>query len=481
MAAYERRALSRASWVALVRRASVAALLCGMLVASDTRHASARPVRPAVTMLPAALATSSAAGDSTGGPHVINANGLVPTTSRNTMRLQRALAASASLPASVDLSQYVPPVGNQGSVGSCASWATGYYLRGWYAERSGRFPTATPAGFEPMYLYSQVDGGSDYGSSFSANFSILTQQGIDTRLHYTQGDFDYSDQPTSAEIANASQYKIQGYSALYLGTSSFATDQQAIETAMAAGSPVVLGIAVYPSFYYATASHYLADSTSGTLFGYHAVFAAKYDAAGVWIENSWGTWWGLNGWAELSWNYVANASDEAYTMNVSTSGSTPTPTAAPTGTATSSPTRTTIPTSTMTSTPTATATRTSTPTNTPTKTATRTSTPTNTPTKTATNTPTKTATSTATRTSTPTNTSTKTATRTSTPTNTPTKTATRTSTPTNTPTKTATRTSTPTNTPTKTATRTSTPTSTPSRTSTAVTGAAGPPAGKAGK
>jgi hypothetical protein len=38
---------------------------------------------------------------------------------------------------------------------------------------------------------------------------------------------------------------------------------------------------------------------------------AIYDANGVWIENTWGTSWGLYGWAELSWSFINQYAWEA--------------------------------------------------------------------------------------------------------------------------------------------------------------------------
>ena len=55
-------------------------------------------------------------------------------------------------PASVDLSVYAPPAGDQGDTGSCQSWATGYSAMGWWANRMG----LANAKFAPMYLYSQI-------------------------------------------------------------------------------------------------------------------------------------------------------------------------------------------------------------------------------------------------------------------------------------------------------------------------------------
>ncbi len=59
----------------------------------------------------------------------------------------------------------------------------------------------------------------------------------------------------------------------------------AIERAMATGNPVGLGIPVYDNFWNADATHDGVDGARGKLYGNHAVFAAKYDRSGVWIES----------------------------------------------------------------------------------------------------------------------------------------------------------------------------------------------------
>ena len=54
-------------------------------------------------------------------------------------------------------------------------------------QRAGRFAA--------MYLYSQLTNGQDAGSTLLGNMMVLQSQGIDTRAHYTQGDFDYTISP----------------------------------------------------------------------------------------------------------------------------------------------------------------------------------------------------------------------------------------------------------------------------------------------
>jgi hypothetical protein len=152
-----------------------------------------------------------------------------------------------------------------------------------------------------MYLYSQLVHGQNVGTRFVDNLNILQGQGIDSRADYAQGDYDYTDLPTATETANASHTKISTYSDV-----SGPNLQNWIETTLAGGNPVVVGLPIYPEFDHASAANPLVGLplAGETSRGNHAVFATKYDANGLWIENSWGTSYGLNGWSELSWSFV---------------------------------------------------------------------------------------------------------------------------------------------------------------------------------
>jgi len=220
------------------------------------------------------------------------------------------------LPAAVDLSPYSPPVALQGGDNSCVSWVVGYYMRGWYARRDGHDPPGNARGFAPMYLYSQLSHGRDVTTSFEDNLTLLRAEGVDTRAHYAQGDDNYTDGPTAAERANAARFAIVGYSVLFQGDHQGVKARWAIERAMATGNPVGLGIPVYDNFWNADAAHYGVDGARGKLYGNHAVFAAKYDRYGVWIENQWGASWGLKGWVRLSWSFIEHHAWEAVTMRV---------------------------------------------------------------------------------------------------------------------------------------------------------------------
>jgi hypothetical protein len=247
-------------------------------------------------------------------------------------------ASAATLPAAVDLSQYDPPVGDQGFfLNSCQSWAIGYSLMGWYANRGGYYPPGpNGGGFAPIFVYAPYNPGGqpNHGETADGPVQIMTNQpgypafdpanpsyharGIDTHADYIQGDFDGTDMPTASEVANASYYKISS-SQSYQNNGGNSM-QTTIETLLSQGTPVALGIPDTPEFNNLGSSPgdvvmppTAAETGSGG-FTTHYVFVPKYDSTGVWVENQWGTRWGDNGYGELSWAFVNQESLGAMTI-----------------------------------------------------------------------------------------------------------------------------------------------------------------------
>lgn len=206
-----------------------------------------------------------------------------------------------SLPASVDLSAEAPPPGNQGSTGSCQSWATSYSALGWWANHAG----LANAQFAPMYVYSQIARGNcDTGDSIEAPLDILMGQGVDTMTDYEpmQDNLNCGTLPDAAQRTNASHFRISGYTRNNLSNGV----EAAIMSQLASGAPATLAMIVYSEFENANPSSYLVGppQPGDVAYGGHAITAFAYDANGVWIMNQWGSDWGNNGWAELSWDFV---------------------------------------------------------------------------------------------------------------------------------------------------------------------------------
>src|SRR3954447_22912414 len=252
--------------------------------------------------------------------------GAIPPTTRveASAFVARAGRLRMALPTSVDLSQNAPAIGDQGQVGSCAPWAIGYGILGYYS----RTQPHAGAPFAALSLYNVVNGGVDGGSRSTDIFAALQSKGIVEQAAWTHGPADYRSQPKSTEAVNALKHRTSGGSYLFSGQNQGTAAMAAVETALAAGKPVAIGIPIYMPFEYLTATDSVMTpaKATGSMLGGHMVAAYGYDSTGVKIANSWGTGWGRSGWGTLSWDFVDTYAFEASTPGAFTATS---PAAAP--------------------------------------------------------------------------------------------------------------------------------------------------------
>jgi hypothetical protein len=226
-------------------------------------------------------------------------------SAKSTARSGTVPPTTTTPPPTVDLTANAPEPGDQGETGSCATWATGYSVMGWWASKA-KLPDAP---YAPMFLYSQlVDGSCNDGTAIGDSLSILNQQGIASATHYEpmQDNLDctlYSAKKSTT--TDAARHRITGSHSLPLED-----PVNEIKAALAGGTPVVLGIMVYDNVENADADSYFIDAPSDEdqALGGHAIAAFGYDQQGLWILNSWTTKWGNKGWGELSWDFVSGQS-----------------------------------------------------------------------------------------------------------------------------------------------------------------------------
>ncbi len=106
-------------------------------------------------------------------------------------QIQENVMLEIELPTSVDnsTSPAFPPIRSQGSIGSCACWATTYY-QFTYETNLARGQTASfgnnSAIFSPKWSYDMINGGGDNGSSFSEAYALELKNGA-----ATWADFPY--------------------------------------------------------------------------------------------------------------------------------------------------------------------------------------------------------------------------------------------------------------------------------------------------
>jgi C1A family cysteine protease len=102
------------------------------------------------------------------------------------------LEMAADLPVIVDnsLLRFFPPIRNQGSLGSCASFASTYYQFSYMTAFQRNLDIRDTADntnkYSPKWTYNMVNGGKNEGSNFYDNYSILEKHGA-----ATWADFPY--------------------------------------------------------------------------------------------------------------------------------------------------------------------------------------------------------------------------------------------------------------------------------------------------
>ena len=231
--------------------------------------------------------------------------------------------AAAAPPASVDLrtskdsqgNALLPPVRSQGPISGCLPWSVAHTMMGYYAARDGD----TGAPYAPLYLYlMNTKKAPKTGTNPEAVLAYAKSSGVDTQADYFQGYYTYKVKPTRAQKAFAANFRVTDWTRLWAGyntggSAEAAARKELIQTALAAGNPVSMGLDAYSSFSQFTGSG-VYTTHSGTNSGGHMVTAVGYDADSVIIRNSWGTAWGNQGDARIGWDLVTNRISGAYTI-----------------------------------------------------------------------------------------------------------------------------------------------------------------------
>jgi hypothetical protein len=309
----------------LTTRAWLVLAVAVLALLSLARPVVAAPRTPAPVPMPGAAIASAPGGradeveydpwDETAmisetNPHV---GGYVANATRYVAR-PGSLGANADdqVPASVDLRSYAPAVGDQGSIGACVAWTISHNIMGYYANRTG----GVDPPYAPLFLYMRnvaAGGAPTRGLNPDSVLANAQAAGVDSQDDYFQGTSNYKVAPTSAQIANATNYKVSGWMRLWTGAGQGANAKTVVQQALANNMPVAIGFPVFQDFM-DLGPHSLYDTTSGTNLGGHMVTAFGYDSQGVFLRNQWGTSWGNSGDAKVSWDFITTVVSGAYVV-----------------------------------------------------------------------------------------------------------------------------------------------------------------------
>lgn len=226
--------------------------------------------------------------------------------------------ASATLGSRVVLTDYVPPVRSQGQYGTCTAWATGYYTRTiMHARENDLSPSDLEDDknvFSPLDVYLNLDGRRENcgGSWPGEAFEVMQERGIATLATAPYENLgDCSQGPKSSWTTEAAEYKIESYRTVDHNNA------EDVKSYLNMGRPVQISCRLGLDFETKRDGEVMYNgdySGEPDDHGYHAMVCVGYDdekgSNGAFlIVNSWGTYWGDEGYAWIDYDYFTKGKD----------------------------------------------------------------------------------------------------------------------------------------------------------------------------
>ena len=184
----------------------------------------------------------------------------------------------------------VTPIKDQGACGSCWAFSTTAGLESQILMAGGQLPDASE-----QTLVSCSGAGSCSGGYPTRASGYITSRGLppESRFPYTGTDSSCRLPP-----------RTQNNTAKLGGFWTVPADVGAIKAALAAYGPLPTTFNVYSDFYSYSSGVY--SYTTGEFEGRHAVLIIGYDdaAQAFIVKNSWGTWWGEEGYFRVAYSEV---------------------------------------------------------------------------------------------------------------------------------------------------------------------------------
>ena len=208
-----------------------------------------------------------------------------------------------AVPSSRDLrrSKRMPPIWDQGDLGSCVAHAVGAALE--YTLREFRsLPDFTPSRLAIYYDARALQGwqNEDTGCYLRDAFKVVAHRGFAPEDEWPYDPRRFTTAPPGRYYDLALHHKAVAYGRV-------AQDKDSIRRVLASADPIAFGMTVFSSF--------LSDAvrTTGVVplpkaeehdNGGHAVLMVGYTKTRVIVRNSWGTDWGNKGYFYLPWNFI---------------------------------------------------------------------------------------------------------------------------------------------------------------------------------
>lgn len=228
---------------------------------------------------------------------------------------------------------------SQGSIGSCASWATAYAVRSYIEKQKQGYPYLSLDGsqnfntvFSPLYIFNQVKEHGrrcdSVGSLISSNLETIKQGGVCKFGTFNPTPYRYpccevNPLTDSVAVHEARKFKIDDYGWVirYGGFYASGYKLKVLKNFLLRNYPLVLGIDL-DSIFYSTGGQlvngtYIWRQSDNSYVGSHAVVCTGFNDTlrAIQVYNSWGTDWANRGIGYISYDLLDSKVFEAYVLN----------------------------------------------------------------------------------------------------------------------------------------------------------------------
>jgi C1A family cysteine protease len=209
-----------------------------------------------------------------------------------------------SLPTELDLRPKMPPVYDQGHLGSCTANAIGAAFE--FDVVSEGMKDFMPSRLFIYYNERAIEGtiDTDSGAMIRDGIKTLAKVGVCDEAIWPYDIARFAEKPPKKAYDDAKKHQATLYRRV-LGT------LHQLQGCLASGYPIVFGFSVYESFMSAEVARtgeVPLPPRGEQLVGGHAVVAVGYDDSiqRFIVRNSWGDGWGMKGYCTMPYGYLSD-------------------------------------------------------------------------------------------------------------------------------------------------------------------------------